>query len=732
MEIKTKPRILVIDDETRVCKAIKIFLERDGLDVYTANSVKESISLTEKIQFDLFIIDKNLPGDNGFVFMECLLETQPQVPFIMMTGDASIDSAILALKKGAYDYLRKPFKYEELASVVSHALAQKQLEDENRMITAMLDDSQRRYREMIDNSPDIIIMLDGTGCVSFVNNTFSYMLGYSFEEILGTPLINIVDEKYKEIVNSFLNLDGSNNEIEPLAGIAVEIICSQNCESDSKNLDIEIKKSDISFDSSSRGSDYSQKEICIVGRDIGLRKAFEQQMIYAQKMEAVALLAGGVAHNFNNLLMGIQGYTSVIKLALGTEHSCYNKLMSIEKSIAKGSNLISQLLNFARGGVSNIQAANLNFVIKEALELFSVNKKNIQIHLDLKKDLWNVNVDVCQLEQVFLNMFINAHHAMEKGGKIIVKTDNLRLNKLEADKVNLNPGSYIKISIKDTGHGIDEKHHKKIFDPFFSTKKRSKGTGLGLASAYGIVKKHNGTITVSSSPGNGALFTIFICVALDNSCVVAESCVQGKAQTKSMASPEPEHCKAADSFKDPGKSLEKSHHKTLSKEPCTVMCLQDPDSSTSKKSEQYEKKRNFDHRLPGDRRITALVIDDEPFVQQMTVGMLKEMCIDTITAYSGRDGIQKYMEDPDRIDLVILDMVMPGMGGFETFRYIRKLDPDARILIASAYKQENEVDRMVAQGGCSFLEKPYDADLFYDRISSLLGLEKRTYAAFAG
>jgi len=467
MQDKPKSKILVVDDDIWICQSIKVLLVQNGLDVYMASCVKESIDLAEKIIFDLFLIDKNLPEEDGFVLMDYLLKEQPDVPFILMTGNASIDSAILALRKGAYDYLRKPFKYEELLNVVSHALAQKKLEDENKMITAMLNDSERRYREMIHNSPDMIIMLDGQGAIFFVNNTFKSVLGYRFEAIKGVHFVNIIDEKYIDIVNSFLGFTSSINGDESPSGIDVEILCSPDCSSERKKMDIEIRKSNISLSKSKNNSHYPVEEICIVGRDIGFRKAFEQQMIYSQKMEAVAILAGGVAHDLNNLLMGIQGYASVVKSALGVDHSSYKKMVAIEKSVAKGSNLTSQLLNFARGGVSNIQSANLNYVIKETLELFSINRKNIQIHLDLTKELWVVQVDVCQMEQVFLNMFINAHHAMKKGGDLFIKTENVTLHGIEAKKMRVRPGSYVKVSIKDTGDGIDEQHQKKIFDPFF-------------------------------------------------------------------------------------------------------------------------------------------------------------------------------------------------------------------------------------------------------------------------
>ncbi len=684
MQNKSKPQILVVDDEIRIRESIKGLLTQSGFEIYTACSVKESLELAKQISFDLFLVDKNLPQEDGFVLMDYILKEHPNVPFIVITGNASIDSAILALRKGAYDYLKKPFTYDELTKVISHALAQKKLEDENKVIAAMLKDSERRYREMIQNSPDLIIILDGYGCINFINNTVVSILGYTIEEIKGIPLLNIIDEKYREPVRSFLELPYLNRDcIEKSSvisqdvsvrdsGIDVEIICSPSCGSNKKRVDIEIRKSSISFNNRGLDGDSRVKEICIVGRDISFRKSFEQQMIYSQKMEAVALLAGGVAHDFNNLLMGIKGYVSVIKSKLDTDHSCYNHLIAIEKNVIKGSGVISQLLNFARGGVSNIQTANINFIIKDTLELFSINKKNIQVHLELSKDIWKVEVDTGQMEQVFLNMFINSHHAMKKGGDIFIKTENVMVNPSDAKIKEILPGAYVKVTIRDTGEGIEKSNQKKIFDPFFTTKKSSKGTGLGLASAYGIIKKHNGIVTVASSPGEGAIFTIYLCAKVINNSIIPKV------------------------------------------NPVNISVRLTDRSSGELSNKNLLELPNKNHA------ITALIIDSEPVVQIAAVDMLKNIGINTIASSNGREGVQKYIEYMDEIDLVILDMVMPGMNGFETFKYIRKLNPQAKILMTSAYNHGDEITRIFSEGYCDFISKPYHDTLLYNRIESLL------------
>jgi len=689
MQSEQNAKILVLDDETRVCEVIKMLLSSRGIEVHTATSVQEAICLTDEISFDLFLIDKNIPGQDGFVFMDYGLIQYPEIPFIMMTGNASIDSAIIALKKGAYDYLRKPFQYEDLVNVVTNALSQKKLEDQNRVITAMLNDSERRYKDMIENSPDLIIMLDARGSIHFVNDTFTSTLGYHAKEIKGVPFMNIVDEKYVEMTHSFLDFSRSFQEEGASSAIDIEIKCSLGCASARKTLDVEIKKSNLSFNMNAHQGQNLAKEICIVGRDISLRKAFEEQMIYGQKMEAVGLLAGGVAHDFNNLLMGIQGYTSIIKSNLGVSHPCYTTLAAIEKNIAKGYTMNSKLLNFERGGTCKIKPENINHVIKDTLELFSINHKNIKVDLDLTAKLWKVDVDACQIEQVFLNMFINAGHAMGKKGKLSIRTENYTLNGAGAKKRDMRAGQYVKISIKDTGHGIDEEHQRKIFDPFFSTKERSEGSGLGLASAYGIIKKHNGVIAVSSKPGKGALFTIYIAVNSAN--VVEREILENADNTKS------------------------SHHLGS-----TVAKKCEPEDRTD-----IKKYRPIAAGSTNNKE-TVLVVEDDAVVQKVSVDILENMGFKTLIACDGREGVQKYMENLGRIDLVVLDMIMPGMKGSDAFQYIRKLNPHARILIASGYGDKDEISDLTSDDYCEFIKKPYSMDLFSDKVRSLLSVDRAT------
>lgn len=704
---QAKFHVLVIDDEIRICQSIKSLLESKGLTVKTALSVRDAVALCRQKKFDIFLIDKNLPGVDGFVFMDYAMKHHPGSLSIMMTGNASVDSAISALRKGAYDYLRKPFKFEELINVVFRALDQKRLEEENQIITRRLNASEKRYRDLIQHSPDLIFVLDGNGEICFANDTVVNLLGYPKSWLERRPFSDIVSDAHLESVNDFLKKRSIPDPMASDAGLDIQFHCSHGKPSERRFIDVEIRKSKIILSETDMLENENVEQICIVGRDIGFRKAFEEQMVYSQKMEAVASLAGGVAHDFNNLLMGIRGYTTMLKAMVNENDALLDKVISIEKSVSKGANITSQLLNFARGGgQEETHVGNINRVIKDALELFAINRKDVLIQLNLNSDLWRIEMDACRMEQVFLNLFINAGHAMPKGGGIQIQSENLWVDETLSNILKISKGNYIKVSIQDTGHGISPEHRQKIFDPFFTTKKKGKGSGLGLASAYGIVKNHNGTISVSSKMGKGTRFDIYLRAApLDHD-------FQGNHIDESKEFVPTE---VNDHKKSTNGRL--SHHRG------GVLKNELPSSKTASQTIASLSNHSMVSDALGRPQLKALAIDDDGEALLFVRQQLEAMGMDVMTATNGREGVQVYMEHLGRIDLIVLDMVMPGMSGVETFRYIRKLNPDAKILVLSGYNHEDDVNRMVTEGGWAFLMKPFASDVFNQKINDLIALK---------
>jgi len=358
-------------------------------------------------------------------------------------------------------------------------------------------ESEERFRSLSENAPDIIYTLDANFAFTYINPVWEKILGHHQYEVIGRHFVDFVrkedsgeyiqlfeqtrDEKLilKDRIGTILHKDGAE-KIFNISG--------------APNLDLKGHVNGI------------------VGifKDISEQKRLESQLLHAQKMEAVGTLAGGIAHDFNNLLMGIQGYASLMSVDMGSAHPLYEKLKGIEVQVGSGAELTKQLLGFARGGKYEIHITDLNEIIGKTSSMFGRTKKEITIHNNYKSNLWAVEVDRGQIEQVLLNIYVNAGQAMPDGGDLYLETANVFLDQESARPYDVKPGRYVRVAVKDTGVGMDEQTRKRIFEPFFTTKEMGRGTGLGLASVYGIIKGHNGIIDVYSEKGHGATFTIYL------------------------------------------------------------------------------------------------------------------------------------------------------------------------------------------------------------------------------
>lgn len=383
------------------------------------------------------------------------------------------------------------------------------------------------------------------------------------------------------------------------------------------------------------------------------RKKLEAQLQQAQKMEAIGTLAGGIAHDFNNLLMGIQGITSLMRLETNADHPFTEHLKGIEDHVKSAAQLTNQLLGFARGGKYEVKPTDLNALVESTIHMFGRTRKEITIHTSYQQDIWTVEVDKRQIEQVLLNLYVNAWQAMHEGGELFVETANIVLDTYYLSLYGLEPGNYVKISVKDTGIGMDEATRQRIFDPFFTTKEMGRGTGLGLASAYGIIKNHGGIINVYSEVGKGATFHIYLPVSLP-------ACAEG---------------------------------------------LEEDDEQT-------------DSIVEGSG--TILLIDDEDTIIAVGRKILEKIGYKVFIAKSGREALETYEEKRAEIDLVILDIIMPGMGGAETFDNLKKINPRIKILLSSGYSLDSQATRILKRGCSGFIQKPFDINSLSRMIKQIM------------
>jgi two-component system cell cycle sensor histidine kinase/response regulator CckA len=364
--------------------------------------------------------------------------------------------------------------------------------------------SEEKYRTILETIEEGYFEVDLAGKFTFFNDALCRVSGYARGELMGmNPKDYSTPETEKRMYRIF-------NEIRR-TGKPSKITDYEILKKDGSRLILEMSASLIR-DSSGHPIGYRG-----LVRDVTQRKQAEEeqkrleaQLQYAQKMEALGTLAGGIAHNFNNLLMGIMGNTSLLLLDTDPEGPHYEKLKKIEKLIDSGALLTKQLLGYVREGHYEIKAIDMNRVVKETADTFAMTKKNITVHQELSEKLSAVKADQGQIEQVLWNLYVNAAEAMPTGGGLFLRTDRVTDEQMTGRHYDVKPGTYVLVTVRDTGIGMDKTTMDRIFEPFFTTKGLSKGTGLGLSSVYGMVKAHGGYIEVESKKGKGTTFSVYL------------------------------------------------------------------------------------------------------------------------------------------------------------------------------------------------------------------------------
>jgi PAS domain S-box-containing protein len=503
-------QILIVDDEKRIVENISLCLQKEGYRTVGAYNGDEAIKYFEQNRFDLVLLDISMPGRNGYEVMEHIYGLDDEVLIIIITGYASIESAVRALKIGAWDYLKKPFEYADLIKTVQNALSQKKLIAAKKAVSARLEASERQFEYMVNNSPDLIFILDQNGCFTFINHQFEKVLGFVNQDLIGKRFEAVVHKDDLSKAGALTNFDtpGYHDDKEShFRFLKMGIQKSKQDFFDSCAY-IELKTSPLHLPASDEKEEF--KGLYAVARDVTDRVNLENQLRQAQKMEAIGTLAGGIAHDFNNILMGIQGYASLVKSGFQKESEEYKRLASIDEYVFSGAEMARQLLGFAQKSTQETSLINLNYLLKMSAKMFGRTKKDILIEQYLEKDLWGTIVDEGQIKQVLMNLFVNAWQAMPNGGKIIIRSENAVVDDAKVGEPGLAPGAYVKVTVADTGIGMEEEIVSRIFDPFFTTKERGQGTGLGLATTYGILKSHKGMVRVESEPGKGSAFMFFL------------------------------------------------------------------------------------------------------------------------------------------------------------------------------------------------------------------------------
>ena len=387
-------------------------------------------------------------------------------------------------------------------------------------------------------------------------------------------------------------------------------------------------------------------------RDITLQQQLEAQIQQIRRLEALGTLAGGIAHDFNNLLMGIQGRTSLMMMNSDFSRVHYEDLKGIEDIVKSGVDLTKQLLGFGRKGKYEAKPTDLSKLVHTSSQMFGRTKKEIKIHYKYQKDIWAAEVDRGQIEQVLLNLYVNAWQAMPGGGELYLQTENVTFDESYTNAYEVKPGRYVKISVTDTGVGMDKATKERIFEPFFTTKEMGRGMGLGLASAYGIIKNHEGILNVYSERGEGTTFNI-----------------------------------------------------------CLPAC----------EKKIIDEKKPLEGIIRGTEAV--LLVDDEDIIVDIGKKNLEKLGYKVITARNGKEAVELYKKTQGNIDIVVLDMIMPEMGGGETYDKLKEINPDVKVILSSGYSIEGQASEILKRGCDGFIQKPFRMKQLSRKINEVLEKE---------
>lgn len=541
----------------------------------------------------------------------------------------------VALKDG-----KQLMTYEDRTDQVRMEEALRNSQQEFRALYRESRQNEELYQSLLHSSADGIVVYDIQGRAQYVSPAFTRMFGWTMEEVAGKSIPFLPEEEREATMTIIRELLEKGT---PCQGFE-----TRRYTRDGRMVDVSISASRYDDGAGNRAG------LLVILRDISEKKQLEAQIQQAQRMESIGTLAGGVAHDFNNLLMAIQGNASLLLLDKGSDHPDHQRIKNIEQCVRKGGNLTRQLLGFARKEKFQPSPTNINDLVKESSEMFSRTRKEVRIHSHYQKNLWPVEADQNQMKQVLLNLYVNAWQAMPEGGEIFLETENVILEPKGNRSLPLRPGRYVRIRVKDTGAGMEKAVQSRIFDPFFSTKEVGKGTGLGLASAYGIIKNHGGSIEVESEIGKGTTFIIHLPIA-------------------------------------PSEDLPTAPH------------------------QQGESPRP----MPTGKG-TILLVDDEDILLETGAEMLKALGYKVLQAKTGQSALAAYRQKSAGIRGVILDMIMPDMGGGVVFDRLKEMNPDIRVLLSSGYSLDGQATDILKRGCNGFIQKPFNLEELSVKLQEIL------------
>jgi two-component system cell cycle sensor histidine kinase/response regulator CckA len=503
---------------------------------------------------------------------------------------------------------------------------------------------QRSYfQQLFENSPSGIVVLDVEDRILSVNKAFSEIFQYSMDESIGRKINDL-------IVPGFLQEEGNQLSASSQDRNTVQKQ-TKRTRKDGSLVDVAVTGYPIIIDNELMG-------IYGIYVDITGQKTLEDRLRQAQKLESIGTLAGGIAHDFNNLLAIILGHISAIERYKNAPDKLAHSVKTISTAVDRGTGLVRQLLTFARKAETLLESVSLNEVVEELIKLMRETlPKTIDIASELDPDLPSIDGDPTQIQQVLLNLAVNARDAMPMGGTLAFRTSLVRGDDLRKRFLEAPDRSYIAVAVRDSGLGMDEATRSRIFEPFFTTKEFGKGTGLGLAVVYGIVGAHRGFIEVESVPRRGTTFYLYFPV------------------------------------------------------PHTI-------------HESFQERSSSPGEAPGGTE-TILIVEDEHALRELVKGTLIEKGYTVLEAEDGRKALELFTEKPGVIDLIVSDMGLPKISGYDLFLEMKSKNPRVKMILASGYLEPDVKSEILKAGVKDFIQKPYSRDVLLKSVRDILDLEVR-------
>ena len=673
-------RLLVVDDEREICELMRATLAQLGYAVVTTTSAADALDRILTDDFDVVLTDLVMPGTTGLELCAHVLAARPDVPVIVITGEATVDAVVGALRAGVYDFITKPVDPTLLAHSVARAVERRRLKQEVKRLRVKLDgedydegsaahlhkigtmhertaslsdakvaaanaatqQSEDQFRLLVNGVKDYaLMMLDPSGHVASWNAGAERIKGYRAEEIVGKHFSIFYEPADVKNGRPQKNLaDAARNGRTEEEGARVR--------KDGSTFRANVVLAPI-HDAAGVLLGFAK-----ISRDLTERRHLEDQLHHSQKMEAIGSLAAGVAHDFNNLLSVVLSYSELLANDLKEGDPSRADLEEIRGAGLRAVELTRQLLIFSRQQVLQPKVVDLNEIMGGMEKMLRrLIGEDVELFVTGARPLGKILVDPGQMEQVILNLAVNARDAMPQGGKLTLETAEVVLDDAYvARHIGAKAGPHVMLAMSDTGMGMDSATQARIFEPFFTTKDVGKGTGLGLSTVFGIVRQSGGTIWVYSEPGKGTTFKVYFPVA-DRAFV-------------------------------PGPSAPP------------------PDPRALRGSE------------------TILLVEDDERVRVLARTILRKYGYNVLEAQSGGDALLVCEQHPATIHLLLTDVVMPRMSGRQLAERLLVVRPEMKVLYMSGYTDDAVVRHGILDSTIAFIQKPITPEVLARKVREAL------------